>query len=235
MNIRAVAFDIDGTLYPEQKFFLKCIPDAVKDPLLFYGFCRARKHIRLHDLYEPPFHREQAVRVLKSLHRRADENRIEQIQQRLEKRYYSRWDHLFHGMKPFDGSSHALAELRKRGYLLAAMSDFPVGIKLEVLGLEEHFLFSFSSEEVGYLKPSRVPFMTLCDELGMHPSEVLYVGNSVSKDIAGSRDAGMAAALYRRGSTGEVRSPAPDDMSIAHIEFSSYYEFPDLVDALQDI
>lgn len=235
MNIRAVAFDIDGTLYPENQFFLKCIPDVIRAPLLFYGFCRARKHIRRHDLYEPPFHREQAVRVLKSLHMRTDEDRIERMQQQLARQFYSRWDQLFHGMRPFDGVSQALEELRRRGYLLAAMSDFPVDSKLELLGLEEHFLFSFSSEDVGYLKPSRVPFMTLCDELGMHPSEVLYVGNSVSKDIAGSRDAGLAAALYCRGREGTVRSPAPEDMLIAHIEFSSYYEFPDLVDALQDI
>ncbi len=231
MFIKAVAFDIDGTLYQERRFMLRHIPLVLRSPLICWGFARARRDIREYDFYEPPLHREQARRVLQVLGKTVNDEHIGQMQQRLQDRLYRHWDRLFVGMKPFNAVRSALEQLKQDGFLLAAMSDFPVGNKLSELGLEDLFLLSFSAEDVGYLKPSRMPFITLADELGCTPREVLYVGNSITKDILGAREAGMHTALYTSSPDRAVKSFAPDQLP--DIMFSSYKDLPGEVARLQ--
>ncbi len=238
MPLQAVAFDIDGTLYPEWGFFLRQFPLCLRSPLLCYAFWKVRKDLRVHDLYDPPLHREQARRVLQVLGRSSGEEAAARMEGLLYRRLYRHWDRLFAGMKPFAGVRETLIELRRQGYALAAMSDFPVGNKLQVLGLEDLFTLSFSAEEIGYLKPSRMPFCALAEEFGYSVGEILYVGNSVSKDILGARSAGMPAALFR--ASDGLKDPAVcadpgEDCTQPHILFSSYHQLPDAAARLRQL
>ena len=238
MPIRAVAFDIDGTLYPEWGFFLRQFPLCLRSPLLCFAYWKVRKDLRVHDLYDPPLQREQARRVLRLLGRSSGEAAAERMERLLHERLYRHWDRLFLGMKPFAGVREALEQLRAQGYALAALSDFPVGNKLQVLGLEDLFTLFFSAEEIGYLKPSRMPFCALAEELGYAVEEILYVGNSVSKDILGARNAGMPAALFQ--ASARLREPVVladpgDDCTQPHIRFSSYQQLPEAAARLRQL
>ena len=51
----------------------------------------------------------------------------------------------------------------------------------------------FISEEIGCIKPSGTFFERITDVLGCAPHECLMVGDSLSSDIAGAKNAGMAA------------------------------------------
>jgi len=52
--------------------------------------------------------------------------------------------------------------------------------------------------DVGASKPSPVPFMACCQQAGIVPSRILYVGDSYEKDVLGAKNAGMAALLLLR-------------------------------------
>lgn len=242
MSIRAVAFDIDGTLYPEYKFYLKNVPLVMRYPRFMRAYARARKSLRS-DAYAEPFHEAQASRVLASLRKPVNRDSCSAAAQLIDRRISSYWQRVFRNINPFHGTGEALQELQAHGYAVAALSDFPLGSKLEVLGLDSLFSVRFSAEDTGHLKPSPVPFNELASRLSCSPEEVLYVGNSLSKDIIGARNSGMYAAHFiaparwnRKGRQRLiVRLPDGDDAKLAHIVFSSYQDLPAAVDQLQEL
>ena len=68
----------------------------------------------------------------------------------------------------------------------------------------------FISEEIGCIKPSGTFFKRITDVLGCAPHECLMVGDSLSSDIAGAKNAGMAACWYDRKGKGERCQAAAD-------------------------
>ena len=126
------------------------------------------------------------------------------------------WEKLFSSIKPFPGM-HEFIEEASSGYELAVLSDFPIGVKLKALGVEEYFSYIASAEDSGHLKPSPVPFRVMLDALGFEPHQVLYVGDSESKDIAGAHNAGLRSAL--------ISTSRRKVYSIADTVFSSWDGF----------
>jgi putative hydrolase of the HAD superfamily len=188
MAIKAVGFDIDGTLYPHYRMFLYSLPSFLAHPLFVALFSRVRAELR-----ESPqggdFRAAQAAALAERL--KADP---EKTAQRIERYLYEAWEGPFRLVKPYPHVRDTLEALRAEGFRLGAVSDFPVGEKLKVLGVEDLFDCAFCSEDSGYLKPHPAPFLSLAERLGVRPDEVLYVGNSLSKDIEGAHGAGMRAA-----------------------------------------
>jgi putative hydrolase of the HAD superfamily len=192
MRIRAVAFDVDGTLYPNSQMFLHSLPPFFSHPRLFIAFARARSSVRA--AADSRRHVEiQAERVAAALRIGPAE-----AQERIESHLYRGWERSYRGIRPFPDVRKALEELRATGISLAALSDFPIGRKLEYLGLEDLVKTAFCSEETGFLKPHPAPFEALAERLETHPDEILYVGNSYEKDIVGALSAGMHAAWVTR-------------------------------------
>ncbi|MGC1812316.1 MAG: HAD-IA family hydrolase, partial [Candidatus Binataceae bacterium] len=91
-----------------------------------------------------------------------------------------------------------LGLLRRRGYSVGLLSDYPVGDKLSALGLPlELFdaVVEAGEPEVNSLKPNPKGFLTLCQRLQLEPRDILYVGDRESIDGAGARAVGMQFAL----------------------------------------
>ena len=61
---------------------------------------------------------------------------------------------------------------------------------------------------LGWRKPARQFFDTVCRELGCTPDAVLYVGDDPHGDVAPARAAGMRALLVARDGGGDLRSLA---------------------------
>lgn len=210
MAIKAVAFDIDGTLYPNWKMHLNSIPFFALHPRLIYKFGEIRKNLRKLEHIDD-FYGTQADLLAKEL-------TIDSLQARklIDTLFYDKWEKTFSRIKPFGNVKHVIKSIQALGLKTAVMSDFPIGRKLNYFGLENMWDVAVSSEESGYLKPDSRPFLNLSEKLGVPPQEIIYVGNSYSYDVLGSKNVGMIAGHL---------SPNEKDGSIADFTFSSYSDF----------
>lgn len=230
-TLKAVGFDIDGTLYPEAKLYMRTIGAAVKRPLLSMAYYHARKDLRRF-AYDAPFHEEQARLVLKRLGKPAGSKHIERMKQQLNSSFYKSWNNKFRRISPFPGTANALAELEKRGFKLGVLSDFPIGRKLREMKLDTFFPVRICAEDTGYLKPSTVPFEALAEALEVSPGEMLYVGNSFSKDIIGAKRAGMHTAYFHKDAPRFPSRVQSADAGKPDFSFSHYDDISAFIDEL---
>jgi len=189
LDIDAVAFDLDGTLYPNYRFYMRLLPFIVREHKLLRAMGQARDVLRSASK-EGRFYELQA-RIMAEI---LSEN-VDLVKERTEKLIYRGWEPLFRKVRLFRGVRETLADLRASGLKLGLLSDFPPDIKLMHLGLADGWDAVLCSELSGRLKPDPLPFLDLARALGTEPSRVLYVGNSVAYDIAGAKAAGMKSAL----------------------------------------
>lgn len=94
-------------------------------------------------------------------------------------------------------TAETLDELRRRGYRLGVISnaDGRVDGLLRSVGLAAPFEFIMDSREAGVEKPDPRIFRLGAERMGLHPSEVAYVGDIYEIDVQGSRAAGMRPIL----------------------------------------
>lgn len=208
MNYRAVAFDIDGTLYPSLGLYLRNLGFGLRHRRVLGHFSRVRHE--LHSLAMNETSRRDLPRDLggfRSLQARLLAQRTgmgpDEARDWVERVMYGELEDFFDRIALFPGVVEALSAFERAGLRLAALSDFPAPRKLERIGLARFFEVAMSSEESGMLKPAPEPFLDLCGRLGLEPADVLYVGNSPLLDIAGAHGVGMDAAL--RGSVSVKR------------------------------
>jgi putative hydrolase of the HAD superfamily len=187
-DIDAVAFDVDGTFYPNYRLYLRMLPAAFANGAFFAAFARARKQLR-HLEPDACFHELQARIVANSL--RCDDKKAGLL---IQKIFYTGCEGHFRKIAPFPRLRDCLAAFKERGLRLAVLSDFPLGSKLERLGLAGIWDAQLCSEDTGALKPHPLPFRRLAESLEVPPARILYVGNSLAYDIAGAKNAGMKAA-----------------------------------------
>lgn len=93
-----------------------------------------------------------------------------------------------------------IARLRERGLTLAVASNFDTRLHRVFGGLPELQGIGrrFVSSEIGWRKPHERFFVAVCDGLGLHPQQVLYVGDEPESDVAAAVEAGLGAVLIRR-------------------------------------
>jgi putative hydrolase of the HAD superfamily len=211
LGIRGAAFDLDGTLYANYKLYIALIPFVFREWPLLGAFFRARR--RLHKTGGPPVRSFYDVQAgLTAGYLGADPAFI---RKKLEVMVYRGWENHFARIRPFPRLKETLSAFREAGLRVGLLSDFPPQRKLELLGLDGFFDAAFSTEDFGALKPASGPFRELAAAMGLPPEQILYVGNSPGYDVEGAKNAGMKAALIRRGilSTGHSlfrRAPRAD-------------------------
>ena len=219
-GIRALCFDIDGTFYPKRQMMLRLAASSVLHLPFALRYNRMRQSLRSETGFSegdtPDFQslREKECRMM------YPGKETEYFIRREDGIFRRPWEQLFRSIKPYPGLRETLERARNEGYILAALSDFPIGTKLEALGIDDLIQFRASTEDYGALKPSVRPFRMMLSELGLRPEEALYTGDSRSKDIDGARNAGMHTALISRS----VRV-----YNNADIIFSSWAEFRKVV------
>ena len=198
----AVAFDVDGTLYPNYRFYLRLLPFIVRETAFLLAFGKARNLIRAArdkaaELLALPagasFYRIQAGLMAKIL-----KKDLCAIEEKVDRLIYRGWEDLFCGVRLFAHARETVAAFRKRGLKTALLSDFPLGKKVENLKIGGLWDIELCSEEVGMLKPDPRSFVELEQRLGIPAGRILFVGNSIRCDIAGAKNAGMQAALISR-------------------------------------
>jgi putative hydrolase of the HAD superfamily len=222
----AVAFDLDGTLYPNYRLNVRLVPFLCRHWPLLAALSMARTIIRREQERSPSsvlpdFYERQTRLTAQLLH-----TQPAQIGEKIDRLIYHGWEHHFTTITLFPHVQKLLAELRSAGLKLGLLSDFPPQTKLQNLGLGDCWDAVLCSESVGALKPAIRPFRELSNVLGFAPEQILYVGNSRRYDVAGARRAGMKTALLSRWFGGKNWFGTP---SGANFTFHNYRQLRDFV------
>lgn len=69
---------------------------------------------------------------------------------------------------------------------------------LNTIGLAHYFTTSLTAYSFGKAKPDSTIFHAACNALGMHPSEVAYVGDDLLLDVEGAQKAGLHGVWMKR-------------------------------------
>ena len=187
--VRAVSWDVDGTLYSTRRLASRFWPAILAASLR--GAAR-----------EP----WKAAAEMRRFHKRMELVRTEggdltvndaSIEQRiaLERLWLS-------PAIAAIGARHGVADaLRFFGTRLeaqVALSDFECGHKLASLGLTDYFDAVYSGERLGHLKPSPEPFKRVLRDLDLPPQCLLHIGDRPKTDGAGAEAAGCRVLLLGR-------------------------------------
>ncbi|UTD12914.1 HAD family hydrolase [Treponema denticola] len=196
-GISAIAFDIDGTLYPSWRFNLRIIPFLLKHFNFMSAFNKTRKDIRLWQEKNPDkvlsnFFDFQAEILAKY----AGKNK-EDVKNFLETEIYEGWKKRFARIKPYFFARESIEEFKRCGLKIALLSDFLPEQKNDVWGILPLCDAVFGTETIGALKPSPLPFKRLAEALDLPCDKILYVGNNLRYDVAGAKAAGMHTACIK--------------------------------------
>ena len=213
MDIRAVAFDVNGTLV--RIMTEDCMDQVFRAAAHFltYQGIDLRRH-QVRDLYfqllkeqhqaSPEEHPEfDAVGIWRSIIQahRTDFTRalpagklrqmplfLAEMSRGISRRRLSLYPHV----------REVLDVLRER-YPLAIVTDAQSAYargELHKVGLLGHFDPIVVSGDHGYRKPDRRLFQFALDGMGVAAGNALYVGNDMYRDIFGAREAGMRTVMF---------------------------------------
>ena len=109
----AIAFDLDGTLYPNYRINLKLLPFFLRHGRLLAAFGSARKQIRMEQEADPASYRSDFYDYQAQLTAQKLQNpQLAEVREKLEHLIYRGWEPLFAGLKLFPHVRELLAELR---------------------------------------------------------------------------------------------------------------------------
>lgn len=189
MALRAVLFDMDGTL-------LDTAPD-------FVAVCQAMRAAR--DL--PPVD-EQRIRDVVSGGARAMVCATFDIEigaggfEALRLEFLERYrEHCAVLSKPFDGMPELLADIEASRLIWGVATNKPVIFAepiMQQLNLAERSAVLVCPDHVPRSKPAPDMLLLACEKIGVEPSEVLFVGDD-ERDIESGRAAGCKTAAVTYG------------------------------------
>jgi putative hydrolase of the HAD superfamily len=132
-------------------------------------------------------------------------------------------------LKCFPQAKEVLEQLRQR-YALAVVSDAQTAYaipELRAVGLQEFFEEIVISGDFGYRKPDARLFHTALAKLNVLAEQAIFVGNDCYRDVFGAQQAGMQAVLF--SSSGGPPSPGATEPDYI---IYSLAELPQAVDFL---
>ena len=214
-NIKAVAFDIDGTLYPSVSLYIRLLPYIIRHFKFYIHYNRVRRIMHrtapLPDFYEYQGRLMAEELGCSSLRARA---MIKLIAYDGLRPYFAK-------IKPFKHVHETFKVLHEKGYKIALLSDFPPSQKGDIWGLIPYCDLILGSEAIGALKPSKYPFGIMAMAMELEPSQILYVGNSIHFDVRGANNAGMKSAII----ASPLKRIFSKKIKEADISFSNYRQF----------
>ena len=218
-GVRAVLFDVDGTLYSQAPVRAAMALELAASTVL------------------RPAATFEAIRVLKSFRRTREQLRdAHDSRQTLDDRQYEacaaklgvpadtvrrivdEWiirrplKHLSRARRrDVTSCLDALAGSQVR---IGALSDYPVDDKLRALGIDKYFSLRLCTTDraINAFKPDPRGFLYACEQWGISPEEVLYVGDRPEVDGVGAAAAGTRWVIV-----GRVRGGGGGERGIAGI------------------
>jgi HAD superfamily hydrolase (TIGR01549 family) len=200
-RIRAVLFDLDGTLYDQRRMrtlmamelvamLLRRPFQAPRDWRTLAAFRKAQESLR-HSRREPAAQLKEAAARLRMPLAEVEAVTTEWMMERPLK-------HMRRCRAV--GTMELLASLQGRGIEMGVLSDYPAAAKLQALGIASSFsvVLCATDPEVGAFKPDPRGFLAAADRWQLAPAEVLMVGDRADADAAGAAAAGMPCVIIGR-------------------------------------
>ncbi len=203
-NVRAVLFDLDGTLYYQlplrilMGLELSTLPGRLRSLEKTRSVLQTIKQFR--SMREELRHLGNSSYWLDELqyHQPAAVVGVEATE---VKRIVCEW--MFHRPLKYlkwcrrKGVVLFCAEAQRRGIKLGVFSDYPAQEKLKALGLDSYIQLVLCStdREINAFKPHPCGYLRACDQWGLQPHEVLYVGDRPEVDAKGAMAAGMRCMI----------------------------------------
>jgi putative hydrolase of the HAD superfamily len=189
--IRAVLFDLDGTLYDR---------DALADRLFERQFCAFESELRgisreryLFDAHgmDEHGHGDKDVGYRRLVRAWGLDDKLAT---RLCEDFWATYDALCESIDA--GTRDTLQELRRQGLALGVITNGQ-GVrqrrKLTLLGLDGAFDAVLVSDEEGVRKPDAEIFRRALARFGVVPGEAMFVGDHPIADVQGAHEAGLRA------------------------------------------
>ena len=185
-DIKAIGWDLDGTLYPNSDAMNKAITDLQLELIS----------------KENKIGVDEARRKYKDVYQKLGSNTKTMTELGVDgpKFFVDMWSSLplSNFIKKDDGVSKMFGSLAKYRHFLLSNSNTMEHIskKLALIGLDESvFEFMVSTVELGSVKPDPEPFNHCLEKLGLEAHQVLYVGDRETTDVNGAKGVGMMACM----------------------------------------
>ena len=128
----------------------------------------------------------------------------------------------------FPQTQEILAQLKTR-HRLAVVSDAQSAFglpELRAVGLADYFAPIIISGDYGYRKPDARLFQAALTELQVSPAEAIFVGNDRFRDVLGARQVGMKTILFcPNGNSGGSAETEPDYILYQYADLPRAIEF----------
>ncbi len=198
-EVRAVIFDLDGTLVDSMPLVLRAFAHALQP---------FRPELSLQDIFlrlgGPP------ARTFLEL--TGDEAKAAEALRRLESFGFNHA-----AAEPFTGMHGLLDTLHQRGLALAIWTGrdrVTTETILSAHGLARYFTVVVCGDDLPTHKPHPAGLMEILQRLGVHPREAIYTGDA-DADVLGGVEAGVRTILIRHGREVEL---AIRDMAWRHVD-----------------
>jgi putative hydrolase of the HAD superfamily len=199
-RIRAVLFDLDGTLYRQTPVRSLMALELLTLP--FSGWLKAPQRWRALRAYRKAQEQLRATDARGSgaaqlaAAARQTGLRVEEVE-RLVNEWMLARPLKYLRLCRARGLEPLLSFLEEAGVRIGVLSDYPAESKLQALGLNGLFspVLCTSAPEVSALKPSPRGFLLACRTWKLPPRDVLFVGDRPDVDAAGASAAGMPCVI----------------------------------------
>jgi len=189
MRLRAVLFDMDGTLLDTSPDFI-----AICQAMLAERGLPAVDGKLIHDVISGG----ARAMVSAAFALAPDAPEFEALRLEFLERYQvgcAVHSHLYEGM------AELLADIEKANLIWGVVTNKPVRFAepiMQQLGLAERCAVLICPDHVKNSKPDPEPLLLACSKLDLDPASVLFVGDDL-RDIESGRDAGTKTAAVRYG------------------------------------
>ncbi len=216
-NLRAVIFDMDGTLYNQKRLrwimALELLRACLKSPKhwqearLIYHFRKEREKRAL----------SKVLDIDKGQYNWAAEKLgvpPEVVREAVHKWMYEVPLRHLYGCR-YSGAGRFIGLLKRKGIRTAVFSDYPSADKLKALKISCDLIVSATDKGVDRLKPDPRGVFVIMDKLGVNPEQCLFIGDRDDRDGECAKRSGMNYLIVERASADETY-----ESLIAGLEFA---------------